>query len=247
MSANEAIRFRYLTNQLSKQEKQSLIFQLLNKPHDIITKALFQFFINNQTEAQNVNSLISKIIRKREKVQVDPPQFKLDMIPKALIGHIASFTNQSDYANLSNTNRSVYLGCNTPNMLQTLHLHKDYQYSSIKLESYPSIKYFEFGLKHFHKFRISSTTQPLFNQLNELSISGKHADVQAFNQFVENNFVNSSNVKALSCIDFGRNIDKDPFTKFVSKLSKLTFLHLNKFSCDIDVGAVHKALPNLRD
>ena len=179
MSVSQAIRFRHLINQLSIQEKQTLILQLLNKPNDIITKSLFYCCIHsdNHNDATNVNDMISKIIRKRDKVPIDPPQFKLDMIPKALIGHIASFSNQSDYANLSIANRSVFLGCNSPNMLQKLQLHQEHQCSNIKLDLYPSIKYFEFSLQQFDEFRISTPTAlPLFNQLNEF-IDGNLIDL----------------------------------------------------------------------
>ena len=47
MSAKEAIRFKYLSNQLSKAEKQQIILRLLDKPDDdIVTKALFKYFID---------------------------------------------------------------------------------------------------------------------------------------------------------------------------------------------------------
>ena len=44
MSVVEAVRFKSLSNQLSKNEKQKFILKLLNKPNDIITESLFNYF-----------------------------------------------------------------------------------------------------------------------------------------------------------------------------------------------------------
>eukprot|EP01083_Nonionella_stella_P099493 279750_1 len=75
------------------------------------------------TDAVEMNTLMSNIILSREKEKeqnktvvglTDSPNIKLDCMPKRLVGEISSFLSQSDYINLSKTNRFIYMGCNSP-------------------------------------------------------------------------------------------------------------------------------------
>eukprot|EP01083_Nonionella_stella_P283220 963848_1 len=86
---------------------------------------------NNQSDAEEMNTLMSNIILSREKEKeqnktvvglTDSPNIKLDCLPKRLVGEISSFLSQSDYINLSKTNRFIYMGCNSPNKLLELRL-----------------------------------------------------------------------------------------------------------------------------
>ena len=247
MSA-EAVRFRYLSNQLSKPEKQQFTTQLLSlsESNNLITKALFSHFIQHPNEATTVNNIISTIIRKREKIDDEPPpQHRLDTIPKALIGHIASFTLQREYTRLSVANRSIYLGCNTPNMLQRLKLYQGHRCLNVKLQLYQSIRYFGFRLEHFHKLSLSSITAHIFKHLDGIRISGKNGNNKIFNQFLENNFIDFSNITKLSCTRFSHHYDTDLFTKLLSKLPKLQFLSLEHFLCNIDADCIKKVSPHI--
>ena len=206
MSTKEAIRFKYLHNQLSTSEKQQFMLQLIDQQNDIATRALFKYFIWNHNEAENVNNMISTIIRKREKIPNEEQQFKLDMIPKPLIGHIASFSYQSDYANLcrSRTNRNIYLGCNTPNMLQHLELYQKHQCLNIKPKFYPSIKHLTYVVNNWmlHGRLLSRRSQPIFNQLFTLKLEGKNVTNAVFHDFLKRDVFNLSNIRSLVCSDF---------------------------------------------
>ena len=250
MSVKEAVRFSYLSNQLSKSEQQIFILQLLNKPNNVITKSLTKYFIDNLNDAESANHIISAIIRKREDITFEPQQFKLDTIPQQLIGHIASFADQYSYTKLSIASRSVYLGCNSPNMLQRLYLYQDNHWKNIKLTLYPSTKCIAFLLDKFDTLSSSATTTPIFNQLNEVELVGNYDKPgnQGLNKFLENNFLNLSNVTKLHyqlMDNYGNN--KELFTKLISNIPKLEYLGLTyDFTCDIDVNAIMEMLPNLR-
>ena len=55
---------------------------------------------------------------------------------KELLGIIASYLSQWDYADFSICNRKLYLSCNTPNLLQTLYLYSLNSCVEIKLKLY---------------------------------------------------------------------------------------------------------------
>ena len=249
MTTKKAVRFNNLLNQLSESEKQIFISQLLvlNKSNSIIAKALTQCFIYLPNQAPNVNNIISTIIRNREKIPIETQQYKLDMIPKALIGHISSFAVQRDFSNLSIINRSVYLGCNEPNMLHKLWLSRNEQYLNIKLELYPSVKYLGFGLEEFNQL-LSKSPQPIFNRLEGLRFIGDwgHSGNQELQSFVENNTLNLSTITKLSCFIDNYGDNKDLFTKLLSNFSNLQFLDLGRVLCDLDVDVISKILPNLK-
>ncbi len=80
---------------------------------------------------------------------------KLDSIPKSLIGVIASFLNQKNYINFSKCNRYIYLGCNTPNLMQELNLYEIN--ASVNLCLYPSIKHFKLNFNKVSKLMINTS------------------------------------------------------------------------------------------
>ena len=139
MSLKDPIKFRYLLNQLTNEEMTTFLLLLVNKSRDVIIASLFGHFVDSPQEAKHFNDIISKIIRKRKpkSISLDKPinKHKLDTIPSHLIGHTASYAEQQDYVNLSLVNRSVYLGCNSPNMLQEINL----SVSSITCSHYSTI------------------------------------------------------------------------------------------------------------
>ena len=53
---------------------------------------------------------------------------KIDELPTGIIGLCGSFLDQDSYGQLSNVNRAIYLGCNSPNTLRELEV--EYQFPS---------------------------------------------------------------------------------------------------------------------
>eukprot|EP01084_Bolivina_argentea_P300220 517604_1 len=135
MALTEAIRFRWLESQLSTNECHQFVNKLLHQNRDIIAQALFKQILKDTNEHNGIeiNNIISKVIQSRQNKPkpIATQNIKLDQLPKRLIGVIASFCNQNDYFDFSFTNRFVYLGCNSPNLLQELDLNEINNYSTV--------------------------------------------------------------------------------------------------------------------
>eukprot|EP01084_Bolivina_argentea_P081343 147303_1 len=127
MTLCKAIQFRHLLSQLTTIETKQFINQLTHdSSNNIINNALFQFCkkSSNNEQTDTINNLLTKIIRSRKKKPktITTQNIKLHTLPKQLIGVISSFLNQYDYINFSKSNRFIFIGCNTPNLLQELNL-----------------------------------------------------------------------------------------------------------------------------
>eukprot|EP01083_Nonionella_stella_P154491 497853_1 len=111
---------------------------------NVILSAILQYVLrsNQIDEVPHFNELVSNIIRSREgkPKQLAPKDMKLHEFPRPVIGYIASFLYHWDYIDFSMTNRSIYLGCNSPNVLQELSLRKVKDYSDVCFASFPSVK-----------------------------------------------------------------------------------------------------------
>eukprot|EP01083_Nonionella_stella_P181140 647883_1 len=108
--------------------KNVLVFlsKLVDSHMDIIVRSLFCHFVkanpNQLNQLNSFNESLSNIIQSRkEKPKAIPTRnIKLSQLPRAVIGHTASFLSQLDYVDFSMSNRSIYLGCNSPNLLYEL-------------------------------------------------------------------------------------------------------------------------------
>ena len=123
MSLAPAVEFRWLAAQLTDTETKLFITNFAACNPQLIIQALATLFIN-QSKEQNTadpmipindqcNKTISTIIQSRDSDDADIKLFKLDSMPRRLIGHCASFLDQNSYGNVSLCNRAVYLGCST--------------------------------------------------------------------------------------------------------------------------------------
>ena len=127
---------------------------------------------------------------------------KLVTLPSALIGKVGSYLKQNDYASLSSTNTSIYLGCNNPNALRVLNLESIIDYSYIKLAKYSGLKHLRLKVSKFSELLLPTKTMILPN-LSKLELCGQEIS-------------NDLDMKPLlnqKVIDFG----------------KITFLQLHRF------------------
>eukprot|EP01084_Bolivina_argentea_P300221 517605_1 len=156
MALTEAIRFRWLESQLSTNECHQFVNKLLHQNRDIIAQALFKQILKDTNEHNGIeiNNIISKVIQSRQNKPkpIATQNIKLDQLPKRLIGVIASFCNQNDYFDFSFKipplysitpiyaitpcihifpTPLIYLGCNSPNLLQELDLNEINNYSTV--------------------------------------------------------------------------------------------------------------------
>ena len=245
MSLKDPIKFRLLIDQLTKQEEHQFFLQLLNESKNIIITSLFEHFVKNIGKTQHFNNMISTIIRKRkpntESQQVQDANNKLDTIPTSLIGYMASFLKQPEYIDLSKVNRSVYLGCNSPNMLQELDLSVDL-YDKFRWNLCPSIKSLIFPVPDFEDISIPKIT-PIFNRLEYLFLGAN--DEKTMQQFMDNNFINFQNVTKLTCGSVDERISASIFTKWLSQFPKLKHLKLYGSNIEFDINTMSQILSGL--
>ena len=109
----KVINLRQLLKSLNDQEIIGFLSDVITeKGKEAILQPLFKQFINNQNIGTLDASIFSanKIIRSRDKSNTDTiNQNNLDALPSILIGEVASYLKQNDYASLSKTNRSIYV------------------------------------------------------------------------------------------------------------------------------------------
>eukprot|EP01084_Bolivina_argentea_P023546 43932_1 len=114
----DTIQFRHLIDQLTKQEYTQFLNKLVveNKAN-LITSSLFHYFTQtthtkakqDSKDLEDVNSILTNIIQSRKNKQKSQSivNIKLDELPKAIIGYIASNLEQNDYFRFQKTNRQI--------------------------------------------------------------------------------------------------------------------------------------------
>eukprot|EP01083_Nonionella_stella_P284350 967973_1 len=143
MSLTNAIKFRHLISQLTDEECVSFLSKLVHLHLDIVVTSLFLHLAKTkQTNPLNsFNESLSDIIqsRKEKPKAISFNDMKMNQLPAAIIGHTASFLPQCDYLYFSSSSRSIYLGCNSPNLLHELNVYESEDYSCINLQRFPSV------------------------------------------------------------------------------------------------------------
>eukprot|EP01083_Nonionella_stella_P302024 1039465_1 len=143
MSLPNAIKFRHLISQLTHEECVSFVSKLVHSHLDIVVTSLFRHFAKTkQTNPLNsFNESLSDIIqsRKEKPKAISFNNIKMNQLPTTIIGITASFLPQCDYFNFSSSSRSIYLGCNSPNLLHDLNVNESEDYSCINLQRFTSV------------------------------------------------------------------------------------------------------------
>eukprot|EP01083_Nonionella_stella_P240425 840505_1 len=259
MALCKAVQFRFLHAQLTKPERSQFLCTLQNINVDIIASALFHCIMhgspNNQPEAEEMNTLMSNIIlsRKKEEEQdktvvglTDSPNIKLDCMPKRLVGEISSFLSQSDYINLSKTNRFIFTGCNSPNQLQTLQLTEINNYSAINLELYPSVRQLSLNMSIFNQLMPQIARPSVLNQLEFLLLSGAFQSDYDIDMFLNHNPIDTNNVTQLIYSGISRSF---PIAKMVNILTKFhNIQHLGLYTVQhvIDIELLKQTYTDLK-
>eukprot|EP01083_Nonionella_stella_P101299 286981_1 len=135
-----------------------------------------------------------------------------------------SFLDQNDYIDFSMSNRSTYLGCNSPNTLQALDLDFKFDiddYSSINAVTFASLKYLRIDPSKAIHFDSHSFSQV---RCLRLYANTKRGWVQPF---FNQNIVNCDHVTTLSCDSFGDVSTKMQGKEFLSLLTRFpNLMHL---------------------
>lgn len=127
MTLPRAVECQHLASQLTETETKSFINNVAESNPKIIIHILSTHFIHQSSHQSSgyhfnshCNEHISSIIQSRDPDDADISNLvdlKLHKLPRRLIGNCGSFLDQRFYRKLSLCNRSIYLGCNTPIML----------------------------------------------------------------------------------------------------------------------------------
>ena len=145
MALNEAILFCRLIKDLTNDELQTLLINVVQQSPQLLVTSLFHYFSNSSNHHivnKQINNKINKIIEQRDtKCTILPSKESkrkptatiiLDQFTKVLIGNIGSFLDCKSYHRFMKTSRACYLGCTAPNTLTTLSLFHD---RSVKFDS----------------------------------------------------------------------------------------------------------------
>ena len=185
-STIKAVKFYSLLSDLSHAERIEFIHQFAKENAKVIEKALFTYIWTWGEEVDVANRIIASVSKmivsrkkkpespqmtvssKKEPEQSEATHIKLDALPKAIIGHTASYLQHADFVNLSEvSNRNVYLGCNDPCTLQEYCMILDGG-SDIDLLNMPHLKKLTVKLSGSGLF-----TLPFGGPLEELVLDAK--------------------------------------------------------------------------
>eukprot|EP01083_Nonionella_stella_P184593 670786_1 len=245
MSRTKAIEFLHLISQLTHDERVGFVSSLAiaQTRMDLVFTSLFTHIAktNQINEANHLNESLSDIINSRK----DKPKailtnnIRLHQLPRALIGYTASFLPQMDYVKFAMSNRSIYLGCNSPNLLHDLDLSgKDY--SSINLEAFPSIK--SLHIEPSTVIELPYTfASPNFKHVNTLTLDAHYA-CGWVQQFLNLNIVNCESVTTLDCLDFGSadpevDMETNDFLILLTRFPNLKYIKLSGVFVADDITA----------
>lgn len=135
-SLTNAIQFRFLSMQLTLKERHSFLQNICSQQPDLLIDALFAYFCKASDCKASSDAIksIADIIEAREDDKAKQLAEDTDSpLPKNIIGSIASFLDQNSYAQLSQCNRAVYLSTQSPNLLQKICCHEEFQPSHFGL------------------------------------------------------------------------------------------------------------------
>ena len=123
----QAVKFRELADQLDDSEFTRFLSTLCAQfGRDIFLTPLFnQFQRENNHNVTRATAAIHDILNSRREKSNSPsvaPLVSLQSLPGELVGEIGSYCSQIDYFDFSQSCRSIYVGCNTPNTLRALDL-----------------------------------------------------------------------------------------------------------------------------
>eukprot|EP01084_Bolivina_argentea_P220145 373149_1 len=209
---SNAIKFRSLSHQLTKQEFKEFLNKMIDhNKTNLITTSFFNYFIKNNNcndDLSDINSILSNIIqsRKQKPKLHSKTNMKLNQLPQSVIGYVGSFLDQIDYFDYEKTNRSIFIGCNSPNMLSMIRLRFLNNYSPINLSKYHNVKTLYIHLPLFKQFSIPNNGQIIMHQLNELLLDAQETDVN-IEPFMSSNCFNFQNIKSLRLDRFGGDIN----------------------------------------
>eukprot|EP01083_Nonionella_stella_P210307 761480_1 len=150
-------------------------------------------------------NIITQIIESRKTKPKPANAYNITMqsLPSVLVGNLASYLKFPEYRSFQTANRSIYIGCNTPNTLRHLDLTKINDYSGINLAKYPHLRHLLMKLNAFDSFVLPANGETVCNRLQEITFDGEKQTNADITHFITQNAINTNNVTYLQCRSFG--------------------------------------------
>eukprot|EP01083_Nonionella_stella_P165489 550610_1 len=234
MSLTKAIKFRHLISQLTQEECVEFLSKLVVNSHmDIVVTSLFRHFAKtNQINTINsFNETLSDIIqsRKEEQKAIVCGNIKICQWPYAIIGHTASFLDQCDYFRFSSSSRSIYLGCNSPNLLHKLNVSNFANYSRTNLQRFPSVNNLAIDpLQVPERTEFEVYDSPIFNQVTTLQLDACSQNNEWVEQLFARNIVNCNTVTRLNFNTNDFEMDRKALLNLLSRFPNLKHIKLRQ-------------------
>eukprot|EP01083_Nonionella_stella_P118659 354315_1 len=239
-SLDEVIRFRASVDKLTGTEFDQFILTLMQKcGRDIIITSLFTMFTSERNRSSQTLdttlNIIKQIIESRKTKPKPANSYEITMqsLPSALIGNLASYLYFTDYESFQTVNRTVYIGCNTPNTLRRLDLSQINDYSQINLAKYLHLNKLSIRFNAFisnNAFVLPANGETVCNRLRRIAFDGANqTDVDISNFITSQNIINTNNITYLRCTRFGHgrtHFSFDAFTQFLLKFPNIEHLSL---------------------
>ena len=256
MSLKEAVRFRKLCTQLTKEETNSFLLEIVSRQSKMLIACMCSHFMSELTDDSltiNINNTISSIIDSRESKPKHKQYFcirKLDEIPKPLISNVASYLEQKEYANLCKTNRDIFIGCNSPQSLQSVYIthNTTKNYFPFNSNLYSSVKHLHFELSQY-KRRLPTVSRSFLENLQSIVFSGSSiSDDRVWLEELMEIFPLCKNIGKLHIENWGFQMEVDAsFQEFVSKFPNVTYLKLHGVeNVDVDSEIIMSSFPQLK-
>ena len=244
MALVEAIEFRNFAAQLTVKETQLFISKLALSNPQLIIESLYTRFVqqpSNQVDSvpcAHCNEVISSIIQSRDSENTDEDNVSLDTLPRCLIGFCASYLEQGSYVALSVCNRSTFLGCHAPIMLQELsvyyHFPSDHQlldfaaFQFVNKLTLTACRELSGDESYFSMDRMNLIAAQIskMSRLRSLDLSKMDWNLIAFISNLEPTIQRTKSVTV--CVR-----DDDEYDQFISTI--VEFKHLEFLRVDLDV------------
>ena len=228
------IKFRLLADQLNESEFKRFISQFLieHMGKNCILNLLFEYFKKNDIDTKPITNHMSEIIKSRKETSstCKSKPIIIDKLPTNLIGCVASFLEMNSYINFEKTNRTIYIGCNSPNKLEEFPQSTMMKYPCTgNMNKYKYIKKLAINIKYFNN-KLSFKNQTIWrdkNLINQLILSNENGDEKDVDVFIENNYINYNKIKKFAFNTFS-NQNTFSFYNLLSRLTNIEVLYFYK-------------------
>eukprot|EP01083_Nonionella_stella_P110013 321588_1 len=260
MSLKQAVRFLNLSSQLNTEEKHSFLLKLVQDEPALLIESMFNHFKSESTDhalTVNINNTISSILISREDSKEVKPENAskalhkptLDTMPPSLISKTASYLGQTEYAKLSQVCRQLFIGCHSPNSLQSIYFDAEGNNNHFPFNCalYSSVKSLHFDFSQY-KYRLVQINHLSFlDQLEQITLSGNYTPDQFCIDDLEYYLPVCKNVQKLEMEYWSKpmHVSNSQFKAILSKFPNVQYLELNSV-CDVEFSVVQSLFPGLK-